>query len=102
KQRISIARALIRKPKILMLDDSTSALDLQTEAKLLDAIQTYQCTTLMITQKIATARQADHILLFDDGRVLASGRNQDLLKKSELYRDIVRSQSGKEYENAGQ
>lgn len=102
KQRISIARALIRKPKILMLDDSTSALDLQTEAKLLDAIQTYQCTTLMITQKIATARQADHILLFDDGRVLASGTHQDLLKTSELYRDIVRSQSGKEYENAGQ
>ncbi len=51
KQRVSIARALVRKPKILMLDDSTSALDLKTESKLLEAIERYECTTLIVTQK---------------------------------------------------
>ncbi|NAP01459.1 ATP-binding cassette domain-containing protein, partial [Halomonas sp. MG34] len=71
KQRISIARALIRKPKILMLDDSTSALDLATESRLLDAIDTYQCTMLIITQKISTAMRADRILLMDEGKLLA-------------------------------
>jgi len=101
KQRISIARALIRNPKILMLDDSTSALDLQTEAKLLEAIQTYQCTTFMITQKISTAQQADHILLFDEGRILAGGTHEELLQTSALYHEIVNSQMGKEYEYEG-
>src|SRR5699024_829638 len=59
KQRISIARALVRQPKILMFDDSTSALDLETEAQLLKAIQKYNCTLLLITQKISTAQKAD-------------------------------------------
>src|SRR5699024_7239368 len=66
KQRLSIARALIRKPKILMLDDSTSALDVQTEDALLKALKKYDCTTLIITQKIMTAKQADRILLMDE------------------------------------
>src|SRR5699024_10287000 len=66
KQRISIARALIRKPKFLMLDDSTSALDLATEARLLKAIEKYHCTMMMITQKISTAITADRILLMDE------------------------------------
>lgn len=97
KQRISIARALIRNPKILMLDDSTSALDLKTEAKLLRAIRTYQCTLVMITQKISTARSADRILLMDEGEILADGTHEELLEKSSLYRQIVESQYGKEY-----
>src|SRR5690625_3903356 len=63
KQRLSIARALIRKPTILMLDDCTSALDYATEARLLEAIATYDCTTLIITQKTSTAMKADRILL---------------------------------------
>ncbi|MYL60182.1 ATP-binding cassette domain-containing protein, partial [Virgibacillus halodenitrificans] len=97
KQRISIARALIRQPKILMLDDSTSALDLATESRLLEAVDDYECTILIITQKISTATRADRILLMDEGNVLALGTHQELLKHSELYRRIVESQFGKEY-----
>jgi ATP-binding cassette subfamily B protein len=97
KQRISIARALIRKPKILMLDDSTSALDLATESRLLQAIQDYECTTLIITQKISTAKSADRILLMDDGEILDIGTHDELLTSSSLYKQIVESQFGKEY-----
>lgn len=100
KQRISIARALIRRPKILMLDDSTSALDLATESKLLEAIQGYHCTTLIITQKISTATSADRILLMDDGEILALGTHEELLQESDLYLRIVESQFGKEFTNA--
>ena len=96
KQRISIARALIRKPKILMLDDSTSALDMTTESHLLDALHTYHCTTLIITQKVSTAQRADRILLLDQGQVLHIGTHDELLKSSHLYQQIVTSQSQKE------
>ncbi len=99
KQRISIARALIRKPKILMLDDSTSALDLATEAKLLTAIQDDLNTMFIITQKVSTAMNADRILLLDEGKMLHIGTHEDLLKDSELYQRIVESQFGKEYPN---
>ncbi|MCP1491736.1 ABC transporter ATP-binding protein [Peribacillus frigoritolerans] len=96
KQRLSIARALVRKPKILLLDDSTSALDLKTESKLLAALKDYTCTTLIITQKISTAMEADKILLLESGQVLALGKHQDLMQTSDLYRKIVRSQFGEE------
>ncbi|NIK12029.1 ABC transporter ATP-binding protein [Alkalibacillus almallahensis] len=94
KQRISIARALIRKPTILMLDDSTSALDLKTEAQLLNAIDHYQCTTLIVTQKISTAMKADRVLLFDEGQLMAEGTHDHLLQQSTMYQQIVESQFG--------
>src|SRR5699024_2900661 len=99
KQRISIARALIRQPKILMFDDSTSALDALTEANLLRALRKYDCTTLMITQKISTAKRADRVLLLDEGTVLAIGSHDELLQQSHLYRRIAASQFEKELPN---
>jgi ATP-binding cassette subfamily B multidrug efflux pump len=92
KQRISIARALLRKPKLLLLDDSTSALDVRTESRLLEALRTLECTTLIITQKIATAIAADTVLLLEEGSLLAAGDHQELLALSALYREIVQSQ----------
>ncbi|PLR83596.1 ABC transporter ATP-binding protein [Bacillus sp. V33-4] len=96
KQRIAIARALVRKPRILLLDDSTSALDLVTEAKLLEAIKKYPCTTLIITQKISTAMEADYIILLEEGKLLEKGSHASLLKHSSLYRSIFQSQYGEE------
>jgi ATP-binding cassette, subfamily B, multidrug efflux pump len=92
KQRLSIARALVRKPKILLLDDSTSALDLKTEADLLADLKSYTCTTLIITQKVSTAMKADYILLLENGRLLTKGTHDSLLASSELYRKINQSQ----------
>ena len=94
KQRLSIARALIRRPRLLLLDDSTSALDLKTEARLLQALEGYRCTTLLITQKISTAMEADLILILEDGRLTAQGSHEELLETSPLYRKIVESQFG--------
>lgn len=94
KQRLSIARALVRKPRLLLLDDSTSALDLKTEAKLLQALKQYTCTTCIITQKISTAMEADWILLLEDGKLLTQGDHYSLLKNSALYQRIYRSQFG--------
>lgn len=96
KQRLSIARALIRKPKILLLDDSTSALDVKTEMKLLDALSDYSCTTIMITQKMSTTMSADQILLMEDGSISARGTHEDLMRSSPLYLEIYESQFGKE------
>ncbi|GGA27010.1 ABC transporter ATP-binding protein [Paenibacillus physcomitrellae] len=93
KQRLSIARALVREPAILILDDSTSALDLRTEAALLNALKELSCTTFLITQKISSTRSADLILLLDEGRLIAKGRHEQLLADSSLYRRICESQN---------
>ncbi|KMK75352.1 ABC transporter ATP-binding protein [Alkalihalobacillus pseudalcaliphilus] len=101
KQRISIARALIRKPDILLLDDSTSALDVQTEKRFMQALQKYECTTLMITQKVISAQEADRIILLDDGKIVATGNHNELVESSKLYQRIVQSQErGGVLENA--
>ncbi|MNU79728.1 putative ABC transporter ATP-binding protein [compost metagenome] len=94
KQRLSIARALVRQPSILILDDSTSALDVATEAALLDALKILSCTTFLITQKISSTRSSDLILLLDEGRLAASGKHEDLMQTSSLYRQIYESQYG--------
>ncbi|UHA60614.1 ABC transporter ATP-binding protein/permease [Metabacillus litoralis] len=92
KQRLSVARAFVRRPKILLLDDSTSALDVKTEKKLLNALKNYTCTTLLITQKISTAQEADYTLLLDEGKIVAYGHHHELLETSPLYQKIYRSQ----------
>jgi len=96
KQRISIARALVREPKILLLDDSTSALDLQTEAKLLEELKNYSCTTLIITSKIYTAMATDTILLLEDGKIIASGSHDELIESSPFYQKVYETQFGEE------
>ncbi len=92
KQRLSIARALVRHPSILILDDSTSALDVKTEAALWEALEGERATMLVVTQKVSTAAGADRILLLDEGRVAGYGTHGELMAQSELYRQIVDSQ----------
>lgn len=96
KQRLSIARALIRKSQILILDDSTSALDVKTEAALWDALDEERATMLVVTQKIRTARGADRILLLDNGVVIGFGSHAELMQTSELYQRIAQSQQEQE------
>jgi len=96
RQRLSIARALAAEPKILILDDSTSALDLATEAYVQGAVQemAQQTTKLYVAQRISTVLTADKIVLLEGGKQVAVGRHNDLVKSSPLYRDICLSQLG--------
>lgn len=96
KQRLSIARALVREPSILILDDSTSALDVKTEAALWEELDRERATMLVVTQKIRTAMKADRILLLEEGEISAYGTHQELLGKSALYRQIALSQQEEE------
>ena len=92
KQRLSIARALLRKAHILMMDDSTSALDVDTEQALWKALESEKATMLVVTQKIRTAKEVDQILLIDAGEVVAYGTHDELVESSALYRRIAISQ----------
>ncbi len=94
KQRISLARALLIRPKILILDDSTSAVDFVTEAKIRNALKELlqETTCVIVAQRISSVRHADKILVLDDGRVAAEGTHEDLLKTSNIYQDIYHSQ----------
>jgi len=94
KQRVSIARAMLRKPKVLILDDSTSALDLVTEGKLQRALKEKldDTTIIMIAQRIASVRQADRIAVLEEGTILHCGTHEELLENSPTYRDIYDSQ----------
>lgn len=97
KQRLSITRAVLRQPEILLFDDSTSALDLGTEARLRDALrESMQHTTvIMVAQRVASVMHADRILVLDGGRIAACGRHEELLQTSAIYQDIYSSQVGK-------
>lgn len=92
KQRIAIARALIRQPRLLILDDSTSALDVKTEAALWDALNEEQMTMLVVTQKMMTAERMDKIILLEDGCIQQIGTHDELLAQSALYQKIYASQ----------
>ncbi|MCA0991560.1 ABC transporter ATP-binding protein [Pseudalkalibacillus hwajinpoensis] len=96
KQRLSIARALIRNPEILILDDSTSALDLKTEAQLQQALKDQESMILLIAQKISSIKEADKIILLEDGAIIGEGTHDHLLEKSDVYREIYISQYGEE------
>ena len=98
KQRLSIARTLIRKPKVLILDDSSSALDMTTEGKLSKAIKTEMkgTTLFIIAQRISSVMDLDKIIVLDDGRISGIGTHNELLKNNEIYRSIAISQLGEE------
>lgn len=95
RQRLAIARTLLLEPTILILDDSTSAVDLETEARIQDALAELTDTTVvLVAQRISTALGADKIIVLDQGRVVAHGSHDELLANSPIYLDIFRSQLG--------
>ena len=98
KQRLCIARALARHPRILILDDSTSAVDLATEAEIQKGLRGAfgDMTVFIIAQRISSVMDADRILVMENGRVIDSGRHEELKKRCEVYREIVVSQLGEE------
>ena len=95
KQRLCIARALLKKPKILILDDSTSAVDTKTDMLIRQAFKTYipETTKLIIAQRIASVQDADRIIVMDGGTIQAVGNHEELLKKSAIYREVYTSQN---------
>ena len=102
KQRISIARAVLKPAEIFIFDDSTSALDLKTEANLYQALKASHpdSTKIIIAQRIASVRTADRIVVLENGGILACGTHEELLKSCQIYQDIYHSQIGEEVESA--
>ncbi|MNE71035.1 putative multidrug export ATP-binding/permease protein [compost metagenome] len=98
KQRLSIARALVRKPEVYLFDDSFSALDFKTDAKLRAALkeETTESTVLIVAQRVSTVMDADRIIVLDEGRVAGIGNHRELMENSEVYREIVSSQLSEE------
>lgn len=98
KQRLSIARALVRRPEVYLFDDSFSALDFKTDAKLRAALksETTESTVLIVAQRVSTVMDADRIIVLDEGRISGIGTHKELLEQSEVYREIVSSQLSEE------
>ena len=102
KQRLSIARALVRKPEIYIFDDSFSALDFKTDSKLRAALknETKESAVIIVAQRVSTIMDANQILVLDDGEIVGKGNHRELLKSSQVYREIVASQLSEEELNA--
>ncbi|WP_201317784.1 ABC transporter ATP-binding protein [Paenibacillus sp. EPM92] len=98
KQRLSIARALVRKPGIYVFDDSFSALDFKTDAKLREALraETADACVILVAQRVSTVIDADRIIVLDEGRIVGMGTHRELLQTSDVYREIVASQLSEE------
>ncbi len=94
KQRVAIARALLLNPRILILDDSTSSVDLATEAQIQEALDKLMMgrTSFVIAQRISTVISADQILVLDKGQIVAHGKHAELLEENEIYAEIYSSQ----------
>ena len=102
KQRLCIARALLKKPKVLILDDSTSAVDTRTDALIQKAFSEFipETTKIIIAQRISSVQHADQILVMEDGRISAVGTHETLLRTSDIYREVYESQQKGEDDNA--
>ena len=103
KQRIAIARALLISPSILVLDDSTSAVDIETEARIQKALDSVmdRCTTFIVAQRISSVLNADNIIVLENGRIAAQGTHPQLLGSSPIYREIYNSQLGNAHLESG-
>ena len=94
RQRLAIARTLVQRPEIYLFDDSFSALDYATDAALRSALarETAEATVVIVAQRVSTIREADRIIVLDEGRVVGTGRHHELMADNETYREIVLSQ----------
>jgi ATP-binding cassette subfamily B protein len=101
KQRLCIARALLKKPKILILDDSTSAVDTKTDALIRAGFASYipDTTKIIIAQRIASVQSADLILVMENGRIVSAGTHDELMRTSEIYREVYEQQTNGGNEN---
>jgi len=104
KQRLCIARALLKRPKILILDDSTSAVDTATEAKIRESLyhDLKDTTKIIIAQRISSVQEANQILVLEDGKIIGHGTHEELLKTCEAYREIYMTQIGNQSIGAGE